>query len=535
MVGVRVSARPSEARPRYWAFLSYSHKDVAFGRRLHRKLESYGLPRKLVGLETDRGTLPHRLVPIFRDRDELSAASDLTAEVHAALERSQALVVVCSPAAAASRWVGREVEVFRTLHPNRPVLVAVIGGEPSDVIPKVVYQELDGRLIEPLAADFRSTGDGKRHALLKLIAGIAGLNLDSLVQRDAQRRIRRVMAITVVSLLGMIAMGVLTVFALTARADANRQRAEAEGLVEFMLTDLRTTLKGVGRLDAMSAVNARALRYYSNQDLEHLPPESIERHARILHAMGEDDESRGDFVAAMVKFEQARRTTSTLLKSEPNNPDRIFDQAQSEYWIGQASFMQKKYKAAYEGFRRYDELADRLLAIDAANPKFLREKGYAQGNLCASFMKPPKNPTAALKACTTALQYMERVGQHRIADKEQELNLENRHAWLADACYVNGDHACARSHRLVQEAILQQLMSADPKNMQLKLRWIACQHTLAMLDAKEGKVDRALVRLDKAAVASDQMSAFDPSNQVWRNQHKAIEQDRSKITGRTIQ
>lgn len=523
-------AGASEARPRYWAFLSYSHKDAAFGRRLHRKLESYGLPHKLVGIVTDRGTLPRRLVPIFRDRDELPAATDLTTEVHAALERSQALVVVCSPAAAASHWVGREVEVFRRLHPDRPILVALIGGEPGDVIPKGIYQDLDGRLIEPLAADFRSTGDGKRHALLKLIAGIAGLNLDSLVQRDAQRRIRRVMAVTVLAMLSMVAMGLLTAFALTARADANRQRTEAEGLVEFMLTDLRTTLKGVGRLDAMSAVNARALRYYGDQDLAHLPPESIERRARILHAMGEDDESRGDFARATENFEQARRSTAVLLSAAPHDPLRIFNHAQSEYWIGQVAFAQRQFDAAHRAFDRYDALADQLLAVDAKKPQYLLEKGYAQGNLCASFIKPPKNPPAALKACRAALRYVEAAARYQRPSKALAFDLENRHAWLADACYVAGDRACEKAQRQIQEQILASLMRTDPQDMQLKTKWIAAQRILAWIEADGGDENAAVLRLHQAIALSDRLTAFDPSNKVWLDQRKGLDRDIDRIT-----
>src|SRR5580698_8728143 len=120
----------ADAEPRYWAFISYSHKDAAFGRRLHRRLESYALPRRLVGRSTTQGVVPRRLVPIFRDREELPAATDLSTEVRAALARSRCLIVICSPDTPGSAWVSREVELFRELHPERPILAALSDGEP---------------------------------------------------------------------------------------------------------------------------------------------------------------------------------------------------------------------------------------------------------------------------------------------------------------------------------------------------------------------------------------------------------------------
>ncbi|HEX4078759.1 MAG TPA: toll/interleukin-1 receptor domain-containing protein [Rhizomicrobium sp.] len=98
--------------------MSYSHRDADFGRRLHRRLESYSLPRRLVGRATGQGTVPRRIAPIFRDRDEFPAANDLSAEVRAALQASRSLVVVCSRDAALSKWVLREVALFRALHPH---------------------------------------------------------------------------------------------------------------------------------------------------------------------------------------------------------------------------------------------------------------------------------------------------------------------------------------------------------------------------------------------------------------------------------
>lgn len=58
------------ARERYRAFLSYSHTDSTVARRLHRRLETYRLPRHLAMTELE-GAPPRRLGRIFRDREEL--------------------------------------------------------------------------------------------------------------------------------------------------------------------------------------------------------------------------------------------------------------------------------------------------------------------------------------------------------------------------------------------------------------------------------------------------------------------------------
>ena len=94
---------------RYRAFLCYSHRDSAWADWLHDALETYAIPPRLVGLATAAGTIPPHLRPVFRDRDELPSASDLSAKVRDALAQSACFIVICSPHAAQSRWVDEEV------------------------------------------------------------------------------------------------------------------------------------------------------------------------------------------------------------------------------------------------------------------------------------------------------------------------------------------------------------------------------------------------------------------------------------------
>src|SRR4051812_42232519 len=275
-------AEPAGADVRYTAFLSYSHRDAAAAARLHRRLEAYRVPKRLVGADAPRGPVPRRLWPIFRDREELPAASDLSETVRTALGQSGALVILCSPSAATSLWVAEEIETFRRLHSDRPILAAVLDGDPPDCFPAALRAfGKDGTWHEPLATDLRPGKDGRHLGLLKLVAGITGLGLDDLVQRDASRRVRRVTVVTIGAVVAMLIMAALAILALKARREAESERNEAEGLATFMLTDLRDRLRGVGRLDVMRAVNARALDYHNRQlELYDRPDDRIMR-ARV--------------------------------------------------------------------------------------------------------------------------------------------------------------------------------------------------------------------------------------------------------------
>ena len=115
---------------RYEAFLSYSHADREIAQWLHRALETYRLPKKIVGRATPQGPAPARLRRIFKDREELSASGNLGAAIETALAASDALIVICSRAAAASRWVNEEIRNYKRQQGDARVFAVVVDGEP---------------------------------------------------------------------------------------------------------------------------------------------------------------------------------------------------------------------------------------------------------------------------------------------------------------------------------------------------------------------------------------------------------------------
>jgi len=221
---------------RYAAFISYSHRDRKWAEWLHRSIERYRPPRHL-----SAGSLP-ALRPVFLDRAELPSSSDLAVSVRTALEASDALIVVCSGAAAQSRWVNEEVRTFKALGRGARIFCFVVDGQlgSGSSFPPALRYVVEGGLVterpapEPLAADVRSGGDDRAAAALKIIAGLLGVPLDHLRQREAARRQRRLALVAALSAIGCVVFAAISVVALRARAEAERQSLTARRTADFM-------------------------------------------------------------------------------------------------------------------------------------------------------------------------------------------------------------------------------------------------------------------------------------------------------------
>jgi tetratricopeptide (TPR) repeat protein len=485
--------------PTYWAFLSYCSHDRAAARWLQRALETYPVPRRFVGSPTPAGAAPDRFRPIFRDRTELAADADLGARIEGALAQSAYLIVLCSPQAAESHWVDKEIVYFRAIHGATRVLSIIVGDSSTrshhDCFPAALRYRADSGGAatgpEPIAADLRPGGDGRRMGRLKLVAGMLGVGLDELVRRDAQRRHRRLVIIAAGSVAGMAGMAALATAALLARNEAQRQRGHAESLIEFMLTDLRKKLEPGGHLELMDGVGSEALRYYKAQDLGELDPESLGRRARALRLMGEISVQRGDLGEALKSFEQASATTDELLVRSPADGQRIFNHAQNVFWVGEVARQRGDVARAEVSFQEYRRLAERLSLLDPDNNDWRAEIGYAESALGVLFLQEGRSADA-IEPFKRSLAVDEELTRRIPGDPNQRLNLGQGHAWLADALEKQGLLVQARSHRETELAIYRAILNQDHTIRQAKFSTIVALESLGRLNMIKSDLKAAI-------------------------------------------
>ena len=509
------------AAPKFSAFLSYSHADARAVQKLHAKLESYRLPKGLGEIAALNAKAGQGLGKVFRDREDLSAAQSLSEAVVDALGRSEVLVVVCSPDAKASRWVAEEIAQFRKLQPGKPILAALVRGEPEEAFPDALTEGGN----EPLAADLRREGDGWRLGFLKIVAGIAGVPLDSLIQRDSQRHLRRVMAVTGVAVAAALVMAIMTTVAIQSRNEAREQRAGADSLAFYMMTDLRNELRGVGRLDVMDGVNRQAEDYYRDQgDLSKLPAGSRLVWASVLHAKAEDElNSVGrDIAKAKALLDKAYGHTRDVLAADQSDPDRLFGHGQSEYWLGYVAYLSKDWNATAKHWGEYQDLAAELVALEPTSVRAAKEAGYAAGNMCTLELAREGSLETAERACRNSLRWFEAALKLRPKDSKILEGIANRHAWLADVFELRGDHKAELAERYRGEAIINAYLERDPQNVDWKDMWVVAQIAIAEAEWVNGSRKQAERVLAEAERVARVLSADDPGNSVFKSRLSAI-------------
>ena len=202
---------------RYRAFISYRHGDIdeEVAVQVHREIEKYRIPGRIAKQSGER-----RLGRVFRDADELRAASDLSAVIRSALDESEWLIVIATPRYRESRWCLEEIEYFLQLRGRERILVILAEGEPQDSFPTQLTEEIrDGQRveIEPLAVDVRASSTREmikkvRQERFRLFAPMLEVSYDDLRQRQRERRMRRIAVLTVTAfiILGGV-LGVITV------------------------------------------------------------------------------------------------------------------------------------------------------------------------------------------------------------------------------------------------------------------------------------------------------------------------------------
>lgn len=512
---------------KYRAFLSYSHSDRQWARWLHRRLESYRPPPSL---ELPQDT-PRRLGPVFRDRDELPSAASLSQAVEEALARSEWLIVICSPAAAQSRWVNEEIRAFRALGRADRILCFVVAGEPgtgdsAECLPPALTgaESPDVAAPEPIAADARPQGDGRSNAMLKIAAGMLGVGFDALRQRAVRRRQRQLVAIAGGSLLIAAVTIVLAISAVMARNEAQERRAQADALIDFMLVDLREQLHKIGRLDVFKSVGDKALEYFAAQRNRDDSPRNLSQRARNLRQIGEVRLQSGDLGAALDAYGEALLISERLAAQDRTNAQAQIDMANSRFYVGHVHWLRGELPEAREAFERVIAVVDEVWARKPDHPDWLIERAYAYTNL-GRVLEQQGDFEQALSAYQAVMEANQRLTELEPDDPEWWLELGFAHNNLGKLLYAMGDLDEAESHFRSDLEFKRRVFENDRSHNINKEYFAVARYFLGQLLLYRGAHGEAELLLSQALSQFGDLVRVDPERMDWRVRHASTERE----------
>jgi hypothetical protein len=506
---------------RYKAFISYSHRDERWARWLQRALESYHVPRRLVGKQGKFGEIPARLTPVFRDREDLSSAASLTDSVRHEIAAAETLVVICSPAAAQSRWVNEEVSAFAALGRTDRIYTLIVEGDPQaadpaeQCFPKVLLEDQGSGAPEPLAADARKWADGKVLAKLKLVAGILGIRLDDLRQREMQRRRRKWVLSSVTVAAVVLLTTILSITAISSRKAAEQRRANTEELLGYMLGSLEN-LHPVSGLDVLDDDQLEMIQLAEQEGFPSMSEELLLEKALDWRQAGMAARDSGDSKGAMSAFSRSLAALVHLYQRDTRNYENLFELGQAEFWVGYIHLDNGDLDQAEESSTRYGVITRRLINADPKNAENVLELSYTLTNLV--FIENAREGADIDKAILlmqAALEYNQVAMVLEPDDQLYVLEMAETQANLADTWLGVCNLGKAYQFREENAAIVKQLLEQKPDDPELQKKLAFSSAGNAKVQQQLGLNDYALENLRVSEVLLAGLAREHPENERY--------------------
>ena len=300
-----------------------------------------------------------------------------------------------------------------------------------------------------------------------------------------------------------------------ARADAQRRQEEAEDLLSFMLGDFRTELQKIGRLQLLDTVGEKALAYFAGLDPRDLTDTALARQAKALTQIGETRMDEAKYAEAAAAFTTAYDRAAALAARHPKDGDMLFERAQAEYWLGFVARQRGDFSTARKWLTRYRDSAVALVAIEGKKPRAQLELTYGHHNLAVLEFDQGK-----LADARSAFLAERTIVEEMLAAQPADLQVRSRMAdiasWLGTIAEHNGSYGEALERYTEMASRYEALVALEPAVPRWKFFLAQSVEFAAEIQALTGRRADALASYARAQPLVDTLVAQDPKNKQWQ-------------------
>ena len=350
------------------------------------------------------------------------------------------------------------------------------------------------------------------------------------------RRHRAAVAIGALAVVAFLALGTLALRRIVVERDraeaqrviADERRAAAEGVVDYLISDMRTRLGAIGRKDLLAGIGAQVRDYY--QRLAHSPggirDDDRERLAIALYTLGQAEEERGDLDAAGVTLADGKRELELLLAHQPRHP-RLLDRrrilAEMLVEIGKVHHARAEFPAELDSHRDALTHYDAILRARPDDRDALLGSALAR-DLMADVNRNQGQLDEAFREYQAAMAARQRVVDAAGAkgDTAARADLATSHLKIASTLQARGDSAGALAEYRACEALRAEVVAAEPENSSRHLELVKARIQVADMQKELGDITSAESTYGKALATLDGLLRKDPGNATWRRERGLV-------------
>ena len=290
------------------------------------------------------------------------------------------------------------------------------------------------------------------------------------------------------------------------------EAAQAQAFTSRLLTDITENLPRAASQETLIRLADELTRTYLETSVAGLSDDELGRRARLFNLIGEARDVHGQPEEAREAFLAAFEMTEALLNRAPNNLQRVYDHAQSAYWVGNQAYRSGDIATAGDYMDIYAELAETLVAREPDNPSYQAERGYAALNLGVIDLDTG-NPVSATALFEEAVDIFENglIEAHVIGLSD----LGNTLGWLADAQRDAGALRDALATRERELSLYRQDLEQSPGVSRLLLNVAHTQGEIAGIATELGEDERSAELLDEALDTVNALFTQSPENDSY--------------------
>jgi serine/threonine protein kinase/tetratricopeptide (TPR) repeat protein len=310
---------------------------------------------------------------------------------------------------------------------------------------------------------------------------------------------------------------------------ADTRRQAAEHLIDKMLSDVKTRLQQIGRLDLLASLGAEIRDYYGTlaKGPGGIPADDVDRMASAIDLVGLAERESGQIDQAFEAWTSARATLAHAIGTGTGEPTRHRRRmlARLEFEIGTIHQQRGNTDQALRSYTQAKHQFEALRGEAPADRGVLLGAAETHDRLGDVLRNDGKVDQAFAEYAEAKIEREHAAASPGNRPQEEVLALSTSHLKLGSVFEVRGESAKALDEYRAALRLREALLEAQRDNVELQNKVLEIQLTLGDLQRQVGDPRSAIETYGRALPVMEALTRRDPVNTTWRRLRGNLESD----------